>query len=159
MFLKVKDEFDLLDFSPKYIQFLKSPEYLTYLLLRRRIRRRSFNKKVNEHLEKGELVAMVSLRELGLLQGVSRARISQLISKLKNKWKVLRIGERTGRELIFILGEHSYKDSRRTEASYDAIFIKEAKEIRKKKELMEQAKGRKVSLEEFLLSRTKVNLT
>lgn len=131
MFLKVKDEFDLLDFSPKYIQFLKSPEYVTYLLLKRRIRRRGFSKKVNEHIEKGRLVAQVSLTELALLQEVSPARISQNISELKNKWKVLK-SERTGRESIFILGEYSYKDGRRTEVSYDATFIEEAEKNKRK---------------------------
>lgn len=157
MFLKVKDEFDLLDFSPKYIQFLKSPEYLTYLLLKRRIRRRSCDKRINEHLERGDLVAHVSLVELALLQGVSSARVSQNVSELKNKWGVLKTIERTGRKSIFVLGEYLYEDGRRVETSYDAVFIREAEQGRREKEMMEQTEGRKVSLEEFL-TRIKVRV-
>jgi|GEM_PF-4844717 len=159
MFLKVNNEFDLLDFSPKYVQFLKRPEHLTYLLLRRKIRRSWFNKKTNEHLEKRDLVANVSFKELALLQGVSIARISQNISELKNKWKVLKTGPRTGRELIFILGGYGYKDGKRTERYYDGTFVKEAQEKKREKELMEKTKGRKISLEEFLTNKIEQNLT
>ncbi len=159
MFLKMENEFDLLDFSPKYIRFVKSPEYTTYLLLRRRIRRRSFNKKVTEYLKKDYLVASVSLNELALLQEVSVSRVSQYISELRNKWNVLKTGKRTGRELIYVLGKYSYEDGKRTEILYDDTFAREVEERKREKELMGQSEGRKISLEEFLANIVKPNST
>jgi hypothetical protein len=113
MNINVNRQFVLLDFDliddPRFLDFVSSAEFGTYLILRRFIWRGGENKPhfLNlHHLYENDrlLVCSISNEKIAsLLQLHDQTRVSKQLTKLENYGVVKRI--RTGRQNIYVLGE------------------------------------------------------
>jgi hypothetical protein len=113
MNINLNRQFILLDFEliddPKFLEFVSTSEFSTYLILRRFIWRGGENKAhfLNLHnLYENDklLVCSISIEKIAsLLQLHDQTRVSKQLTKLENYGVVKRI--RTGRQNIYILGE------------------------------------------------------
>lgn len=121
-------QFILIDFTdldnPEYLAFTRSPEFSTYLMMRRFVWRSSRPHHMGLHAlyAKGALACSLERETIAEKLGVSVQSVSADISRLKER-KVIEI-TRTGRQNIYLLGRWMEENGARYEHFFlDRLYI------------------------------------
>jgi len=103
-------QFILLDFAdldnPEFMAFVRSPEFSTYLVMRRHIWRSTapHSMGLHEYYAQGQLACSLDRDKIAeAVGGLSRTSVSKDITSLENRGVIQSI--RTGRQSIYILGK------------------------------------------------------
>ncbi len=127
-------QFILLDFgdldNPDFLSFTRSPEFSTYLLMRRHIwrSRDPHYMGLHQYYADGHLTSSLEREKIGELLGISVVSVSSDINALQRRSVIESL--RTGRQNIFVLGRWVEEEGAYYEHFYlDRLYIRDKEDL------------------------------